>query len=129
MKEPRWVSETTVLAIHERLLAEHSGPSGVRDAALLDSALARPRQIFTYDTPDIPSLAAAYAFGIIRNHPFVDGNKRTGFLTAYIFLADNGLELTASEASAAQAVLAVAAGDLGEAEFASWLRDNCELQP
>ncbi|MCP5116535.1 MAG: type II toxin-antitoxin system death-on-curing family toxin, partial [bacterium] len=104
--------------------ADHGGSAGIRDAALLDSALARPRHLYAYDEPDLPAMAASYAAAIIRNHPFIDGNKRTGFMTAYTFLARNGLELNASEADATQAVIALAASDLTEAQFARWLRDN-----
>jgi death on curing protein len=123
MKEPAWVAESVVLAMHERLIAEHGGASGIRDRGLLESALARPRQIFAYGaSPDLAELATAYAGGIVRNHPFVDGNKRTGFMTAYVFLARNGLQLVANEAEATQAVLGLAAGDTDEASFADWLR-------
>ncbi len=124
--DPVWVLETVVLAMHGRLLAEHGGASGVRDAALLGSALARPQQLLAYGDPDLFDLAAAYASGIVRNHPFVDGNKRTAFMTAYLFLARNGLRLLASEVDAAQVVNALAANELDEAEFAAWLRDRCE---
>ena len=124
MREPVWVSSAGVLALQEHLIAEHGGAAGVRDAALLESALARPRHLYAYGKPDLPALAACYVAGINQNHPFVDGNKRTGFMVAYVFLVRNGLELTASEANATQAVLALAAGDLAEDEFAQWLRDN-----
>lgn len=124
MREPVWISSAVVLALQERLLADHGGSAGIRDAALLESALARPRHLYAYGEPDLPALAASCAAGIIQNHPFVDGNKRTGFMTAYVFLARNGLELSASEADATQAVLALAAGNLTEEEFAQWLRDN-----
>ena len=124
MMEPIWLRSDAVIAIHERLLADHGGPTGLRDAGLLDSALARPRQVLAYEEPDLCALAAAYAFGIIRNHPFVDGNKRVAFMSAYVFLARNGLTLTAIEAGATQAVLQLAAGDMPEEQFAQWLRDN-----
>lgn len=123
--KPVWVDPVVVLAMHGHLLAEHGGASEVRDATLLDSALARPQQLLAYGDPDLYDLAAAYASGIVRNHPFVDGNKRTAFMTAYVFLGRNGLRLSASEADAAQIVCALAANELGEAEFAAWLRDNC----
>lgn len=124
MTEPVWVERQLVDAMHERLLADHGGASGLRDEGLLESALARPRQIFSYATPDLTQLAAAYVTAVVRNHPFVDGYKRTGFMTAYVFLARNGLRLTASEPEAAQAVLELAAGTLDETGFAAWLRDN-----
>jgi len=126
MSEPVWVTQDVVIAIHERLLADHGGPSGIRDPGLLESALARAQQIHAYDDPDLAALAAAHAAGIIRNHPFLDGNKRVGFMAAYIFLARSGLDLTATEASATQAVLDLAAGELTDYQFAQWLRDNTE---
>jgi len=120
------VVETAVLAVHGRLMAEHGGAPGVRDAAVLESASARPQQLLAYEDPDLCELAAAYAGGIVRNHPFVDGNKRTGFMTAFVFLARNGMRLVASEIDATHIVTALAAGELDEATFAAWLRDNCE---
>jgi len=122
--EPVWVSRAVVIAIHARVLADHGGASGLRDSGLLDAALARPRQIAGYDDPDRYGLAAAYAGGLLRNHPFVDGNKRVGLLTAYVFLARNGIQLAAPEADAARATLALAAGEMDEKEFAEWLRRN-----
>jgi death-on-curing protein len=124
--EPVWLLDSVVLAMHERLLSEHGGASGIRDAALLDSALARPPQLLAYGDPDVFELAAAYAAGMVRNHPFVDGNKRTAFMCAYVFLARNGFQLTAPEVDAAQAVIDLAAGDLAEDAFAIWLRGACE---
>jgi len=124
--DPVWLGEAVVLAMHGRLLAEHGGAQGLRDSSLLDSALARPRQLVAYGEPDISDLAAAYASGIIRNHPFVDGNKRTAFVAAYVFLASNGLRLVATEVDAAQVVILLAAGEINEAAFAAWLRKNSE---
>jgi death-on-curing protein len=124
--KPVWVGEAVVLAMHDRLLAEHGGSSGLRDNALLESALARPQQLLAYGDADIYDLAAAYAAGILHNHPFVDGNKRTGFMTAYVFLARNRIQLAASEIDVAQFVTALAANELEETEFADWLRNNCE---
>ncbi len=124
MKEPVWVEQRIVLVMHDRLLAEHGGPAGLRDEELLESALARPRQLFAYDHPDLATLAAAYMAGIVRNHPFVDGNKRTGFMTSYVFLARNGLQLIAPETEAAQTVLSLAAGKISEEALAGWIRDN-----
>jgi death-on-curing protein len=115
-----------VLAIHEELLVAHGGAAGIRDRGLLESALARPQHIAAYADPDIFDLAAAYASGIVRNHPFIDGNKRTGFMAAYTFLGLNRQQLVASEAEATAAVLELAAGTLPEAGFAAWLRDSCE---
>lgn len=124
MKEPIWVARRTIDAMHPVLLAEHGGAPGLRDEGLLESALARPRQIFAYAACDLPQLAAAYVAGIVRNHPFVDGNKRTGFMAGYVFLGRNGLTFTASEAEAAQAVLELAAGTIDETGFAAFLRDH-----
>ena len=116
--------DRAVLAAHDRLLASHGGAEGLRDAGLLESALARPRQHYAYGSPDIIELAAIYTTGIVRNHPFVDGNKRTGFATGVAFLLLNDLVFKASEEEATQAVLALAAGELDEAGYAAWLRSN-----
>ncbi len=122
MKTPQWVLRETVLALQERLLAEFGGLGGVRDTGLLDSALARPRQLLAYGKPGLFELAAAYAFGLVRNHPFVDGNKRIGFTTAILFLELNGHRFEASEAAATLQTLALAARDLDEAGYAAWLK-------
>ena len=124
--DPVWLTEAVVLAVHGRLVAEHGGSGGLRDASLLDSALARPRQLLGYSDPDIYDLAAAYSAGIIRNHPFVDGNKRMGFMAAYVFLGCNGNRLVAPEIEAVQFVTMLAARDIDEAAFARWLRENCK---
>jgi death-on-curing protein len=125
VKRPIWVERATVLIGHAESLAAHGGASGIRDAGLLDSALARPLNLNAYDPDaDAAALAAAYAFGIIRNHPFVDGNKRTAFLTAALFLELNGFRFVASEADVIIRTLALAASEIGEAEFAAWLREN-----
>lgn len=125
MKEPVWLLNEFVLALHDQLLADFGGIAGVRDEGLLESALARPANLFAYDKPSLFDLAAAYAFGIIGNHPFIDGNKRTGFMAAYVFLGRNGYCLTASEPDATAATLAVAAKEMTEAEYAQWLNGNC----
>ena len=125
MKKPVWLLTEVVLATHERLLAEFGGASGVRDRKLLDSALARPKNRFAYGSWTLPELAASYAFGIVKNHPFVDGNKRTGFTAAILFLDLNGLAFSASEADATIQTLGLAAGDVNEAEYADWLKTNC----
>jgi len=117
-----WLDPWVVEAVHDRLLAEHGGAAGVRDAGLLASALARPISRAAYGEMDLCTLAAAYAAGIVRNHPFVDGNKRTGFMAAYIFLARNGLRVKAPEDDATRAMLALAAGEMTEDVFAAWLR-------
>ena len=122
MAEPVWVARDLVLVLHERLLAEHGGAPGLRDQGLLDSALVRPRQLLAYGAPDLCTLAAAYAAGLVRNHPFVDGNKRIAFVTAYVFLARNGRRLLAPEAEATAMVIGLAAGEIDEAACAAWLR-------
>jgi death on curing protein len=124
VKQPIWVARQTVDGLHTNLLAEHGGAPGLRNEGLLESALARPRQIFAYSNCDLAQLAAAYVAGIVRNHPFVDGNKRTGFMTGYVFLERNGWHFTASEAEAAQAVLELASGTIDETGFALFLRDH-----
>jgi death-on-curing protein len=125
VKEPVWIDVPEALAIHDRLLALHGGGSGLRDEGLLKSALARPRQHFACtDAPDVVDMATAYTASIVRNHPFIDGYKRTGFVAGVLFLALNGRRFTASEQDAAQAVLALAAGSFDEAGFAAWLRTN-----
>jgi death-on-curing protein len=120
----RWLNEAVVVAMHDEQIAEHGGLENVRDAGLLTSALARPRNQAAHGDPDVFDLAAAQAFGIIRDHPFLDGNKRTGFLAACVFLDLNGWELNASEAEAVAAVLALATGEMEEAEFSAWLREQ-----
>jgi len=120
--EPKWLGVESVLVMHEEQLAEHGGPVGARD--LLDSALARPHNAWSYGEGDLVALAALYAAGVMRNHPFVDGNKRTGFLAAYAFLYVNGLEIVADEAEVIVQCLSLAASEIGEAEFAAWLREN-----
>ena len=120
-----WIEESVVWAIHEVQLAEHGGSAGVRDSGLLASALARPLNQSNYDsTADAAALAAAYGFGIARNHPFIDGNKRTAFVCCELFLALNGYTLTAEDSSCVSITLALAAGELPEADFAAWLRTH-----
>lgn len=125
MREPVWIDPLVVEAVHEYQIAEHGGSGGIRDRGLLDSALNRPRNLFAYGDPDEYQLAASYASGIIQNHPFVDGNKRTGFVIAVLFLARNGKSLEAEEAEAVQVVLDLAAGTIDEKIFAAWLKQNC----
>ena len=120
----RWLKEDVVIAMHSEQIAEHGGSLGIRDAGLLSSALASPQNQTAYGEPSVFDLAAAYAFGIIQNHPFVDGNKRVGFLAAYVFLDLNGWELLASEAEAVASISALAKGEMDEAGFSDWLRDN-----
>jgi death-on-curing protein len=119
---PIWLAAAEALAIHDRQLAEHGGGSGLRDAGMLESALARPVNRWSYGDDDRAALAAAYAYGIARNHPFVDGNKRTAWVLARLFLALNGARLSFDAADAIRTVLALAAGDLSEEELADWFR-------
>ena len=121
-EEPRWLSPEVALAVHDRQLAEHSGPTGLRDPGMLESALARPLNRWGYGEDDPCALAAAYAFGIARNHPFVDGNKRTAWVMARLFLRLNGCGLEFAEREAVATVLALAAGELSEDELADWFR-------
>jgi death on curing protein len=125
VKKPIWLDERDALALHGLLLALDGGAAGVRDPALLQSALARPQQLHAYgQKPDIIDMAAAYTFGLIRNHPFIDGNKRTAFILGALHLELNGYRLTATEESAAQSVMNLAAGKLTEASYSAWLRAN-----
>jgi death-on-curing protein len=129
-KEPLWIEERDVVAIHDRLLALHGGATGLRDRGLLESALARPRQHYAYaKTPDVVEMAALYTAGVVRNHPFVDGNKRTGFVIGVLFLELHGFDFKAGEADATQAVMALAAGTLDEAGYGAWLRENVKRKP
>jgi death on curing protein len=118
----RWIATEVALAAHAEQLAEHGGAEGVRDAGALDSAMMRPRKLALDEDPDATALAAAYAFGIARNHPFVDGNKRTAAVVSETFLVLNGHALDASDAELVVAVLALAAGELSEDELADWFR-------
>ena len=122
--EPEWITKDVALAIHEEQIAEHGGIEGVRDEGLLESALARPRNTWGYGVNDPCALAASLAHGIARNHPFLDGNKRTAFVSAETFLILNGFDLTATDAESVVAMLDLAAGEMTEDEFATWLRDN-----
>ena len=122
---PCWIDERDVLAVHDRLLALHGGLPGLRDRGLLESAIARPRQHYSYsEKVDIIDMAALYTTGIVQNHPFVDGNKRAGFLAGVMFLELNGLDFLASEEDVTQMVFAFAAGEFDEAGYAAWLRSN-----
>lgn len=127
MTEPRWLTREAIEIIHDEQLTEHGGAEGIRDLGLLESAIARPQNLFAYGEGDLCAIAAAYASGIVWNHPFVDGNKRTGFLSAYTFLDLNGLVLIAPNAEAVVMTLDLAAGEMSEEGFAAWLRDRTEL--
>ncbi len=122
--EPNWLDARDALAIHDRQIAEHGGISGLRDANLLDSALARPINQWNYGTDDPAALAAAYAYGVARNHPFADGNKRTAWVLARLFLALNGHLLTFDQQNATQTMIALAAGELSEDELTAWFREH-----
>ncbi len=124
MREPQWIRGDVVLAIHRRQLAEHGGIDGLRDAGLLESAIARPQNLCAYSDPkpDHSALAASYAFGIIKNHPFLDGNKRTGYAVCRTFLIRNGHDIHATQEQKYQAFLAVASGELDETGLVDWIR-------
>lgn len=121
-----WLRRDALAALHAEQLAEHGGANGVRDQGLLESALARPENLAAYGEPDAFDLAAADAFGIVNNHPFVDGNKRAGLMAAATFLALNGWIMTASDQDVVETVLGLAAGETSETDFARWLRENNE---
>lgn len=125
MSEPVWITKDLIFAVQEQLLSRFGGLAGVRDDGLLESALARPQQLFAYGEPSVFELAAAYAHGIVKNHPFLDGNKRAGFMAAYIFLGANRFELDAPEEDAVAYTLALAAGEIDAPEFAAWLERSC----
>jgi death-on-curing protein len=119
-----WLSIELVRAAHEEQLVEHGGPPGIREESLLASALARPQNRAMYESPDVAELAASYAFGIARSHPFIDGNKRTAFVAMEVFLDLNGWELSASDEACVLTMLALAAGQLEEQALAQWIRDH-----
>ena len=123
-EEPDWFETDVVLAIHDRQLSEHGGQAGLRDEGMLESALARPQQLWNYGTPDLFDLAAAYAFGLSKNHPFLDGNKRTAAVICETFIELQGQEIQLGEAEKYVQYLALAAGEHSEESFATWLRDN-----
>lgn len=122
----RWLTREIVLAAHMQSLRDHGGPEGVRDEGMLDGALSRPQNLAAYGQPTAFELAASLAFGLVKNHPFVDGNKRTAFLSTYVFLSLNGCELDADEAEAAAITIDLAAGEVSEDQFALWLEANCK---
>lgn len=125
MKKPyHWMTREECLALHDMMLAHYGGTTNLRDAGLLESALARPQQLLAYGKPSMPELAAAYVAGIVRNHPFVDGNKRTGFILGAGFLERNGWEFLADEADAVIQTLALAANAITQEQYASWLGSN-----
>lgn len=122
MSEPVWLPLEVVLALHDRLLARFGGAEGIRDQGMLESALGKAQQLFHYGDPSVFDLAASYAFGVLKNHPFIDGNKRTGFMAAFTFLGVNGYDLVAPEEEAVVQTLGLAAGAIGEADYTAWLK-------
>ncbi len=122
--EPEWLTLLMIVAIHDEQLAIHGGAGGIRDAGLLESALDRPRNKWAYEKAELPELAAAYGFGLAKNHPFVDGNKRTSLLSIYTFLGVNGIDFVVAEADAAAMIFSLAAGEVSEQSLARWIRDN-----
>lgn len=119
-----WIDAMVIRAVHEEQLSEHGGGLGTRDAGLLESALSRPMQLAAYGEPDVADLAAAYGYGLAKNHPFIDGNKRTAFVAVELFLALNGWALNADDVDCVMTMLALAAGELGEEDFAAWVRTH-----
>jgi death on curing protein len=124
MNEPFWLNRQIIVAIHDEQLVIHGGASGLRDEGMLESALDRARNKWSYENAELPELAAAYAFAIARNHPFVDGNKRTALLALYTFLGVNGVDFIVPEAEAATIILSLAAGEVSEESLTRWVRDN-----
>jgi len=125
VKEPVWIDEADCLAFHEEMLARFGGLAGIRDRGLLESALNRPKHLYAYGHPDLFELAASYAAGIIKNHPFLDGNKRAGFMAAALFLEVNDCEFTAPEEEVVLRTVALAAGRIRPRQYAAWLRKSC----
>ena len=123
-QEPKWVAASVVFAIHEEQLAEHGGGGEVRDQGLLDSALSRPRNLFAYENAELPHLAAAYAYGICKNHPFIDGNKRTSLVVAELFLALNGHALDAADVECVMVWQKLAVGEMDEQGLSQWFAQH-----
>jgi death-on-curing protein len=128
MSEPIWLTRQIIVAIHDEQLAIHGGARGLRDEGMLESALDRPKNKWSCENAGLEELAAAYAFAIARNHPFIDGNKRTELLALYTFLGVNGIEFNVPEAEAASMILALAAGEVNEEGLTRWIRDNWPSQ-
>lgn len=124
MRQWKWIDKQLLVILHDESLALHGGASGIRDDGLLDSALNRAVNLAMYDEPDFAELAAAYGVGLAKNHAFIDGNKRVGFLAVGLFLGMNGYKLKATQVDATLTVLAVASGEMLEADFAAWIREN-----
>ncbi|HWG05389.1 MAG TPA: type II toxin-antitoxin system death-on-curing family toxin [Beijerinckiaceae bacterium] len=124
MSEPKWLTSEMIVAIHEAQLIEHGGGSGLRDLGMLESALERPRNKWTYENVDLASLAAAYGYAMAKNHPFIDGNKRTALMAIFTFLGLNDIDFDVLEAEFATIILALAAGEVSEESLGRWIRDN-----
>ena len=124
MSEPRWITTSQAIRIHAEQLAIFGGPAGIRDQGMLESALGRPQNKWSYGESDLAVLAAAYACGSARNHPFVDGNKRAAFMVMTVFLLKNGVNFAPAEAHATEAILGLAAGEVDEDGLSRWIRDN-----
>ena len=124
MKEPNWLSPKLILGLQNESIAKFGGSSGLRDQGLLESALARPKNLFVYENPEIFEMAASYGFGLVKNHPFIDGNKRIAFLACAVFLMDNGWEPIANEVDVVNIMKALASGELEEHQFAQWLKNQ-----
>ncbi|VAW49846.1 Death on curing protein, Doc toxin [hydrothermal vent metagenome] len=124
MNQPKWLMQSVIETIHDLQIAEHGGLSGIRDESLLNSALTRPQNLYEYEQADLYELASAYASALVRNHPFVDGNKRTAFLASYVFLNINGIIFTAPEAETTAIVIALASGDIDQVQYATWLKQH-----
>lgn len=129
MGEPVWIDRQALLLLHGMSIAEFGGAPGLRDEGLFDSALARPKNLAAYGEPDLAALAAAYGYGLARNHPFVDGNKRVAFLAIGLFLDANGLDLAVEQINAIDTILALAAGDVSEAALTDWIRAHAVPHP
>ncbi len=121
MNEPTWITKEILITVHAELLNRFGGLSGIRDEGLLDSALNRPKHLFSFSRPTLFQMASSYAHGVVKNHPFLDGNKRTGFMSAYIFLGVNGWSLEAPEEEAVLETLSLAAGETSEEAYSAWL--------
>jgi len=126
VKEPVWIDKADCISFHEAMLVMHGGLPGIRDEGLLESALHRPKQLFTYGKPTLFDLAASYALGIVKNHPFFDGNRRAGFMAAALFLEANDLIFCASEEDVVLQTLALAASEIKEKEYSAWLKKSCK---
>jgi len=129
MKEPNWLGLKLILALQNESIAKYGGSPGLRDQGLLESALARPKNLFLYENPDIFGIAASYGYGLVKNHPFIDGNKRIAFLACAVFLIDNGWEPTANEVDVVNIINALASGEMTENQFAQWLKNQFKTNP